>query len=77
MKRIHRAVAAGIAAIVIGAAPTALHAANMKVEKTLVSASPAHPGVPIVYQIVVSNSGALAPTVNLDDDIDTKGCSIR
>jgi hypothetical protein len=72
MKRIRRAAAAGIAAIVIGATPTVLHAANMKVEKTLLSASPAHPGVPIVYQIVVSNSGALAPTVNLDDDIDTK-----
>lgn len=72
MKRIHRAAAAGIAAMVIGAAPAALHAANMQVEKTLLSSSPAHPGVPIVYQIVVSNTGALAPTVNLDDDIDTK-----
>jgi hypothetical protein len=72
MNRIHRAAAVGIAAIVMSAAPAALHAANMKVEKTLLSASPAHPGIPIVYQIVVSNSGALAPTVNLDDDIDTK-----
>lgn len=72
MKHIHWA-AAAIAAIGIGAAPGALAvpaATNMKVEKTLLSASPAHPGVPIVYQIVVSNTGVLAPTVNLDDDID-------
>ncbi len=72
MNLIPRAVAAGIVAISIAAAPTALHAANMKVVKTLLSSSPAHPGVPIVYQIVVSNTGALAPTVNLNDDIDTK-----
>ena len=71
MKRIHWVVA-GVAAIGIGTAPAwaILPSTNMKVEKTLLSASPAHPGAPIVYQIVVSNTGALAPTVNMDDDID-------
>jgi len=67
--------AALIAALLIGAAPSSLPAAvlgNLKVEKTLQSASPTHPGEPIVYQILVTNLAGDAPNATMTDDIYTK-----
>lgn len=67
--------AAMIAALMMGAAPSPLPAAvlgNLKVEKTLLSASPAHPGEPILYEIVVTNLAGNAPNATMTDDIYTK-----
>ena len=74
MKGIRRAaMIAGVFALG-AAAPNARAAVtgNLKVEKTLLSPSPVHPGIPYTYQIVVTNLAGDATSVSMEDDLDMK-----
>jgi hypothetical protein len=74
MKGIRRTALIAAIAALGAAAPDARAAVtgNLKVEKTLLSPSPVHPGIPFTYQIVVTNLAGDATNVHMVDTLDMK-----